>query len=434
MKRFALFFLLISSLLVNAALANWAVADAPAHLDGLGPGNKIAGIDISRWQHPFNKPIDFAKMQSAGIRFVIIKGADSQDPADSVAFKYVKQDRALAQSLGMYTGFYYYAYLPDSTDTKKIVIDAQAQAQKAIWRLSSLGGYNELDLPIALDLENNCVRVSGGLCQKYMNKKYVTLWAQTWLDTVAAKSDRKPFVYSYPQFLQTAMTRSTSLAQYPLWIAAYGKSPALATNQPGVKGVGCFAHSWTKSNCTTNYQIWQYTSCGIGAKYGVPTARVDLNVFNGDAGGFLNLAKGVWQPEAFDALPVNEPTSINILSTTPSDTNGTTSIVVDVTRPDGTPVVTGTVNFTSLDSLLVNGKQDPVRSATGRWTLKISGLQAASYLGLINFVDESGTHAPSSAPVQFTINQGTAIATPKPTSKPTTKPAPVDSCAGQIRN
>ena len=429
MKRFALLFLAISALISNTALA-----DTPPQLDALGPGNKIAGIDISKWQHPFNKPIDFLKMHSAGIRFVIIKGADSQDPADSVAFKYVKQDRALAQSLGMYTGFYYYAYLPDTTDAKKIVIDARAQAQKAIWRLSSLGGYNSLDLPIALDLENNCVRVSGGVCQKYMNKKYVTLWAQTWLDMVAAKSDRKPFVYSYPQFLQTAMVRAASLAQYPLWIAAYGKSPAISSNQPGVRSVGCFAHSWTKSNCTTNYQIWQYTSCGIGAKYGVPTARVDLNVFNGDANGFLSLAKGIWQPEPFDALPVNEPTTINIVSTTVSDTNGTTSIVVDVTRPDGTPVVTGTVNFTSLDSLLPNGKQDPVRSATGRWTLKISGLSAANYLGLINFVDDSGTHAPSSAPLQFTIAQGATLPTPKPTVKPTKKPAPVDSCAGQVRN
>ena len=39
---------------------------------------------------------------------------------------------------------------------------------------------------IALDLENNCVRKnSGGTCTKFMNAKYVTLWAQTWLFDIA---------------------------------------------------------------------------------------------------------------------------------------------------------------------------------------------------------------------------------------------------------
>jgi MoxR-like ATPase len=44
---------------------------------------------------------------------------------------------------------YHFAYMPDSTDLAYIQRDAKAQAQKVIWRIASLGGYNEKDLPDA---------------------------------------------------------------------------------------------------------------------------------------------------------------------------------------------------------------------------------------------------------------------------------------------
>ena len=416
-------------------VAHSAFAAAPASLVTTGPGSRIHGVDISRWQHPNNKAINFTKMAAAGVRFVFIKGSDGHDPADSQAKKYLLLDRPAAQAEGLYTGFYHYAYLPDTTDTKQIVTDAKAQAQKVIWRLASIGGYTNQDLPVALDIENNCVRSSGGVCKRYMNKKYVTLWAQTWLDEVASKTNRKPMIYSYPQFLQTAMLRSPELAKYPLWIAAYGKDPAVATNVPGMKKVGCFAHSWTKSNCSPNWQVWQYTSCGIGSKYGIPTARVDLNVFAGTEEKFLALTTGLWQPEPADMLPFNETTTMQIVSSSFATTNDVASFVIDVFRPDGTPVVTGDVAFKSADSLMSAGTQSVLRSGSGRWTLNISMLQAGTYVGYIQFTDESQVHAPSIIPVQFEITQG-PTPSPKPSSTPTKKPAPapVDTCKGQIRN
>ena len=400
-----------------------------------GPGQRIHGIDISKWQHPYDKPIDFTKMYSAGVRFVIIKGSDGHDPQDADAKKYLIADRAAAQAAGLYTGFYHYAYLPDSTDRNQIIVDAKAQAQKVVWRLASIGGYTNQDLPVALDIENNCVRAYRGNCTRYMSKRNVSLWAQTWLDEVSAKTNRKPFVYSYPQFLETAMSRSTGLSQYPLWIAAYGKDPALQTSQPGIKKVGCFAHSWTKSNCTSNWQIWQYTSCGYGSKYGVPSSRVDLNVFNGDPTAFAALTTGTWQPTYVDMLPVNEPTTISLISSKSGTTNDPVQFVVDVLRPDGTPVVTGNIDFKSADSTISSGTQDLARSGSGRWTLNISGLTANTYIGYVEFTDPSSTHAASLFPVQFTVTQGVAPS-PTPSSKPTKKPtpAPVDACAGQIRN
>ena len=429
MKRL---FLLIT--LCLSLVSNNVIAVGPLQLVTAGPGNRIHGVDISKWQHPYDKPINFAKMAKAGVRFVIIKGSDSQAPADALAKKYLIADRTAAQAAGLYTGFYYFSYLPDTTKKAEIIADAKAQAQKTIWRLGEIGGYTEQDLPVALDLETNCVRIISGVCKKYASRANVSLWAKTWLAEVEAKTNRKPFVYSYPSFLQNAMTRSTELAKYPLWIAAYGKQPAEPANHPGMKSVGCFAHSWTKADCRADYQIWQYTSCGKGSKYGVASSRIDLNVFSGSEDKFYALTKGVWQPEAVDLLPFNEPTTATLISSVTSiTTNDSADFVVDAVRPNGTPVVTGSVRFISADSLVKVGVQDVIRSASGRWTLKISALTAGTYVGFIEYFDESQTHASSVMPVMFEVTQGP---TPTPKPSPTKKPAPkpVDACAGQIRN
>ena len=140
-----------------------------------GPGNRIHGMDISRWQHPYDKPIDFQKMYDAGVRFVLIKGSDTRDSSDKEAQKYMPTDRKLAQAVGIYTGFYHYATLPDTTKKSIVIADAKAQAQKVVWRLASVGGYTDKDLPIALDLENNCVRGTLANCKKYTSRKLVTL-------------------------------------------------------------------------------------------------------------------------------------------------------------------------------------------------------------------------------------------------------------------
>jgi hypothetical protein len=172
-------------------------------IDQSGPGGRILGADISRWQHSGSTPIDFAKMYSVGTRFVMIKASDTHDAADADALKYFPTDRLAAQAAGLYTGFYHYAYLPDTTDQAAIKTDAIAQAQKAIWRLATVGGYTANDLPYALDLEDNCVRYnSSRKCAKYASAANTTLFALTWLKTMQAKTGRAPILYSYPTFLQ----------------------------------------------------------------------------------------------------------------------------------------------------------------------------------------------------------------------------------------
>ena len=415
--------------------------DSGMLIDLDGPGGRIHGVDISRWQHPNDAPIDFTKMYAAGVRFVMIKAADSRDASDAQALKYLVMDHNAAQAAGIVTGFYYYASLPDSTDPTVIVNDAMTQAQRAIWRLASIGGYTNRDLSFALDLENNCVRVSpSGSCSKYASRNAVTLWASTWLSTLNLRTGRTPILYSYPQFLENAMTRSADLNKYPLWLAHYGINPADPLAQPGQKTSGCYVHSWTTANCSVSWSMWQYTSCGIASKYGVPGTRLDLSVFRGTPSTFLDLIKGTWVPEVADLMPVQEPSTTIINSSSASTTNKPVIFNVSVNRPSGNPVVTGTVSFLPDQPFTppVLLLQSAVRASSGNWTLTVKGIPAGEWNGSVVFKDVSGTHAKSSAPIALTITQG-PIPTPKPTPtttpKPTRSPAPVvDSCKNQIRN
>ena len=399
-------------------------------------GGRIQGSDISRWQHPNDKPIDFKKMFDAGMRFVLIKGSDAQESADIETMKWLVGDRNAAQAAGLYTGMYHFAYLPNSENSDYVIRDAKAQAQKVIWRLASLGGYNERDLPLALDLENNCVKKSrSGVCTKTMSRSMVTLWAETWLKTIEDKTGRKPFLYSYSQFLEGSTSRSETLRQFPLWLAHYGVNPADPIAQPGQRAtIGCFVHSWSSANCSSQWQIWQYSSCGIGSKYGVPSARLDLNVFRGSVENFLSLIQGRWQPEVFDLMPINEPTRMNLISVSATDTNDPVEVNVEVFRNIGTPVVTGTVVFRPIDTSVKVKKQTAVRSASGRWELTIEGLPAGITAGTLNYVDISKTHADNEQLLSINLIAGPILPTPTPTPKPTTTKAPVNSCAKQIKH
>lgn len=407
-------------------------------VDQLGPGGRIHGSDVSRWQHPNDAPIDFVKKYSAGMRFVMIKASDTRDDADALALKYVIMDRLAAQAAGMYTGFYHYAVLPDVRTDAEVISDAQTQAQKVIWRLEALGGYNDRDLPYALDLENNCVRLSGKTCARYLPKAQITLWAKTFLKVLREKTDRMPILYSYPSFLEGAMVRDDELRQYPLWLAQYGIDPADPLGQPGLKEGGCYVHSWTAANCSSQWIIWQYSSCGIAPKYGVPGTRLDLNVFRGEPSAFLDLVKGRWFPEVVDQMPKNETSTLVYKNVKFSNSDKPVTLEVDVTRPDGKPVVTGTVRFYVNSSTPIEPKptQTVVRSTSGSWKLTIKGIPAGTWNGRIGFLDATGTHAESRSPITLSILPGDPnlpTPTPKPTVTPTKKPN-TDGCRNQIKN
>ena len=417
--------------------AEISALDPTLAVEALGPGGRIHGVDISRWQHPNDARIDFAKMYAAGIRFAMIKASDTRDDADALSLKYLLIDRPAAQAAGIYTGFYHYAILPNTSDPAAIIRDATAQAQKVIWRVSAIGGLTARDLPYALDLENKCVKLnSNGSCATYATRASVTLWAETFLAILNEKLGRKPILYSYPSFLEGSMNKSAELSKYPLWLAQYAINPFDPINQPGLKPGGCYVHSWTSSLCQSQWIIWQYSSCGISSKYGVPSSRVDLNVFRGTAQNFLDLTAGTWIPEPIDLMPVNEATTMLISKQKATDTSKAVTFNVGVNRPDGSPVVTGTVRF-AYDPLSIDKPkltQTVTRAASGLWTLSIKGFTAGSWVGSIVFSDQTKTHATTQLPVTFELLQGLEPSpTPTPTKSATPAPA-TDGCKNQIKN
>jgi GH25 family lysozyme M1 (1,4-beta-N-acetylmuramidase) len=410
-------------------------ADPSLLISLTGPGGRIHGVDISRWQHPGDKLIDYNKMYQAGVRFVMIKASDGKDKSDIDARKWLSIDMDAAQAAGIYTGFYHYAYLPNSTDEATVITEAQTQAQKAIWRLASVGGYNDRSLPYALDLENNCIQYSGSKCVKYTSKKLITLFATTWLSTVKAATGRTPMLYSYSQFLENAMIRNAELKSYPLWQAHYGINPADPLGQPGQKVSGCYVHSWTNASCSSEWVVWQYTSCGIGKKYGVPSGRLDLNVYRGDVNSFVELTKGIWIPQVSDMMPINEPSSMQLINATYSTSDKPSVFQLNVLRPSGLPVVTGTVKVVLPDKTILLD-QSAVRSKNGSFTLTVKGIPVGTWDASLQFIDQSGTHAKSIVPIQIVMGEG---AKPTPTVSPSPKPGtstkvPVDACKGQIVN
>ena len=98
------------TILLSLAFLSFAFHASPARAAELveaGTAGKIHGADISRWQHPNDKPINFKKMRAAGIDFVMIKASDTREYSDRLALKYVKADRVGAQEAGIHTGFYH---------------------------------------------------------------------------------------------------------------------------------------------------------------------------------------------------------------------------------------------------------------------------------------------------------------------------------------
>lgn len=416
--------------------ASTAVTDSAALISTAGPGVRIYGSDVSRWQHPNDQPINFRKMYQAGMRFVMIKASDTRDDSDALARKYLAMDRHAAQAAGLYTGFYHYATMPNTSSRRVVIEDAKAQAQRAVWRLASVGGYTELDLPYALDLENNCVAYSGRKCTKYSTKRFNTLWAETWLETVHEKTGRKPFLYSYPAFLERALVRSEKLRTYPLWLSHFGINPANEGARPGRKVVGCYVHSWSTSDCDSLWQIWQFSSCGIAPKYGVPGSRLDLNVYRGDVESFLKLTQGTWVPLEGDMLPVNESTTMIVTNVKSTTTNKKVEISIQVKRANGDPVITGSVKFIpdpALDTSTVTVQQSTIRDSSGTYTIAIKGYPAGTHFGEIRFKDPTKTHAKSTANVEFSLLQGPEP-TPKPkVTKPVVRNPTLDGCRNQVR-
>ena len=284
---------------------------APLNLVTVGPGSRILGVDLSRWQSS-DQPIDFKRMAAAGVGFAFIKGSDGLGSEDELAIPHVTNWAPAAKSAGILVGYYHFARIPVSNDPIAIKRAARWQARQAAARLALLGGYDDRTMPYVLDIE----KVDGKVTDEM-----VTLWTITWLRSMQKLTDRAPIVYSYRSFLKNRFVQDEPtkkrLRNYHLWLAQPG-NPARGSVHvgQGLNGAPCYNSAWKQSDCSYVWTFWQYTSRGDRETFGIPwhtsapecpadvtlcfpgpgSARkhLDMNVFNGTADDLLALTNGTW--------------------------------------------------------------------------------------------------------------------------------------------
>ena len=197
----------------------------------------IIGTDISTYQDsPYTTTvIDFAKMHAAGAGFVYIKATQGNFYDND--FKVNHANSAGILPRGLYH-FYDWRY-PLAAN-----IDAIVNAWTAY----------PTELPPMLDYESQISipdkATAAGLCLSALKE-------------IERRTGKTPLLYTNPNIWALYGSTKIDFAHFPLWIAHYGVA------KPTVPA------PWT------NWTFWQYSSKGDGAAYGVESASIDLDYFNG---------------------------------------------------------------------------------------------------------------------------------------------------------
>ncbi len=186
----------------------------------------LSGIDVSNWQHQ----IDWLAVAGTGQSFVFAKATEGTTFTD-VTFAL---NRSGATGIGLRFGAYHFARPSGSSDAA-VVGSAIAQAEYFL----SVAEPRRGELLPVLDLES-----TGGLPVARLS-----LWTQTWLGHVFARTGIRPMVYVSPSFWKERVGDSpvVAAAGHRLWIAHWTKAalPIL----PGASWGGLGWSFWQWSNC-----------------------------------------------------------------------------------------------------------------------------------------------------------------------------------------
>jgi lysozyme len=211
---------------------------------------KIIGPDVSFYQDDPGTPngINFARMNNLA-DFVIIRAGQNLwvDPD-------FNQNWRDAKATGLPRGSYWFY------DSR-----ADPRQQAELW--ASLIKDDMGELPLFADFEE---AYKGEFAGWENWKKF--------LERLRSLVGQKEIgIYTaYYYWIDNALNAATQASdleyfhRYPLWIANYGVTSPLVPKP------------WT----TNEWVLWQFTAMGDGILYGVESAEIDLNYFNGDAQAF----------------------------------------------------------------------------------------------------------------------------------------------------
>lgn len=180
-----------------------------------GPSSNMLydGIDVSSWQ----RNIDFSAVRNAGIEIVYMKSSEGSSYIDP----YFETNYRNAKANGLKVGFYHYV-------TARTTEQARAQATFFAKVISG----KEPNCRLAMDFEN-----FGNLSTTQINEI-----SRIFLETLESLTNKEVLIYSNAYSARTIF--SSSLTNYPLWVANYGVS------EPGDNG------KWS------TWVGWQYTDTG----------------------------------------------------------------------------------------------------------------------------------------------------------------------------
>lgn len=162
--------------------------------------NTQIGIHVSKWQGD----IDFSKLKSAGVEFVIIRigsstGINGENFIDSKFIQNIKN----ANSVGIPVGVYFYSY---ANSVDRAISDAK-------WIIENIKDY-KVELPIAFDWEN-----WGSFNTYELSFFGLTNMAKRFMDTVK-DAGYDAMLYSSKTYLENIWMS----VDYPVWLAHYTKN------------------------------------------------------------------------------------------------------------------------------------------------------------------------------------------------------------------
>lgn len=162
--------------------------------------NTQIGIDVSKWQGD----IDFSKLKSAGVEFVIIRigsstGINGENFIDSKFIQNIKN----ANSVGIPVGVYFYSY---ANSVDRAISDAK-------WIIENIKDY-KVELTIAFDWEN-----WGSFNTYELSFFGLTNMAKRFMDTVK-DAGYDAMLYSSKTYLENIWMS----VDYPVWLAHYTKN------------------------------------------------------------------------------------------------------------------------------------------------------------------------------------------------------------------
>lgn len=189
----------------------------------------IQGIDVSHHQGH----IDWEEVARGTTKFAVVKATEGMTSEDT-AFLY---NVRTAKRVGLLVGAYHFAH-PERNSP-------HFEARNFVDHVF----HQPVDFYV-LDIE-----VSGGSA--------IADWCRVWLATVEKDTGKLPFIYSGLSYTKDNLNYQP-LSRYPLWVAAYRKTPPAAPKP---------WHEWA---------IWQYTSEGsvAGIKGNVDLNHAKDNAFN----------------------------------------------------------------------------------------------------------------------------------------------------------